>query len=149
MTRHRAKWPSVLRWAPTAGIVGRMSVSAIALACLGVSGCGPPSSPAASAATKPAGPSKVTGADKGGRSGDGHAEARGRDPAGRGFAEVERKQVPNTSIYGGVVEVPQGGLITVASPFNGVLKAPEGDERANAGLPGQGGADDLQPGADH
>jgi RND family efflux transporter MFP subunit len=45
---------------------------------------------------------------------------------GIGLADVERKPVPRTTTYAGIVEVPSGGQITVASPFNGELKAPKG-----------------------
>ena len=47
------------------------------------------------------------------------------------LAEAERKPVPRTTTYGGIVEVPNGGLIVVASPFNGTLKAPRARARAS------------------
>ena len=94
----------------------------------GLAGCGPPGSPAASRpisrrrrqgqpATKEADLATVTLTPD--------AETR----LGLGPAEVDRKPVPRTTTYGGVIEVPSGGQITVASPFNGVLNAPQRDGR--------------------
>ena len=146
MTRRWETWP----WAPPAGLAACLSVSigAIAIVCLGLAGCGPPSSPAASASAKPAAPSKVTAPTKEADLATVTLTPEAETRLGLGLAEVERKRVPRTTTYGGVVEVPAGGQITVASPFNGVLKAPEGDGRPHAGPSGQAGADDLQPGAD-
>jgi RND family efflux transporter MFP subunit len=51
------------------------------------------------------------------------------------FKDAERKLVPRTTTYAGVVEVPAGGQISVASPFNGILGAPRGAEVPAPGQP--------------
>lgn len=40
--------------------------------------------------------------------------------------EVERKPVARAVSYGGEVAIPLGRLISVASPFLGIVKAPPG-----------------------
>jgi RND family efflux transporter MFP subunit len=54
---------------------------------------------------------------------------------GVALAEVERKPVPRTTVYAGIVEVPAGGQITVNSPFNGILNVPKGAELPVPGQP--------------
>lgn len=115
-------------WALPAGLAACLSVSvgATAIICLGLAGCGAPSSPAASASAKPAAPSKVTAPTKEADLATVTLTPEAETRLGLGFADVERKRVPRTTTYGGVIEVPSGGQITVASPFNGVLNAPKG-----------------------
>jgi len=124
MTRRWETWP----WAPPEGLAACLSVSigTIAIVCLGLTGCGPPSSPAASAPAKPAGPSKVTAPTKEADLATVILTPEAETRLGLGLAEVERKVVPRTTTYAGVIEVPSGGQITVASPFNAVLSAPKG-----------------------
>jgi RND family efflux transporter MFP subunit len=96
------------------------------MVCLSLAGCGGPSSPAASAPAKSAGPSKVTAPTKEADLATVVLTPEAETRLGLGMAEVERKVVPRTTTYAGVIEVPSGGQITVASPFNAMLSAPKG-----------------------
>jgi RND family efflux transporter MFP subunit len=89
----------------------------------------------ASTSAKPAGPSQVTAPVKEADLATVILTPEAETRLGITLAEVQRKSVPRTTIYGGVIEVPPGGLISVASPFNGVLKAPEGVSVALPGHP--------------
>jgi RND family efflux transporter MFP subunit len=133
MTRRWETWPG----APPAGLAACLSVSVgtIALVCLGLAGCGPPSSPAASTPAKSAGPSKVTAPTKEADLATVVLTPEAETRLGLGFAEVERKVVPRTTTYAGVIEVPSGGQITVASPFNAMLGAPKGTSVPTPGHP--------------
>jgi RND family efflux transporter MFP subunit len=103
-----------------------LSIGTLAIGALGLPGCAPPSSPAAPTASKPAGPSKVSAAVKEADLATVTLTDEAEKRLGIALADVERKPVPRTTVYAGIVEVPSGGQITVASPFNGELKAPKG-----------------------
>jgi membrane fusion protein, heavy metal efflux system len=115
-------------WAPPIGLAAcpSVSVGAIAMVCLGLTGCGPPNSPAASASAKSTPPSKVTAATKEADLATVNLTPEAETRLGLGLAAVERKRVPRTITYAGFIEVPSGGQITVASPFNAMLNAPKG-----------------------
>jgi RND family efflux transporter MFP subunit len=115
---------------PAARLAGALGVGTIALGCLVVSGGAPANrvaaAEAAPAASKSPEASKVSAPVKEADLATVVLTPEAQTRLGLGFGEVRRKSVPRTTVYGGVIEVPPGGLITVASPFNGVLKAPEG-----------------------
>jgi RND family efflux transporter MFP subunit len=113
-----------------------LSIGALAIAALGLPGCVPPSSPAAATASKSKPePSKVSGAVKEADLATVTLKSEAESRVGIALAEVVRKPVPRTAIYAGIVEVPPGGLITVASPFNGILNVPKGAEFPTPGQP--------------
>jgi RND family efflux transporter MFP subunit len=103
-----------------------VSVASLAVVCLGVPGCAPSGTPAAPTVAKSAPPSKVSAPVKEVDLATVTLVPEAETRLGIALADVERKAVPRTTIYAGIVEVPAGGQITVASPFNGVLSAPSG-----------------------
>jgi RND family efflux transporter MFP subunit len=114
-----------------------LSSGAFAIAALGFPGCAPPSSPAAPAASasKPEAPSKVSAPVKEADLATVTLTSEAEKRLGIALAAVERKPVPRTAVYAGIVEVPPGGLITVASPFNGSLSVPKGGDFPTPGQP--------------
>jgi membrane fusion protein, heavy metal efflux system len=107
----------------------------VILACGLVSGC-QPASPNASAgaapggaakgATAPAGPSKVVGAVKEANLTRVELTPEAEVRLGLTLVDVERKPVARAVSYGGEVMIPPGRLISVASPFLGIVEAPPG-----------------------
>jgi RND family efflux transporter MFP subunit len=107
----------------------------VLLAGSSLPGCQPtPTAAPAKSAEKAAAPSKVSGAVKEGELATVTLTPEAETRLGLGLATVERKPVPRTSTYGGDVVVPSGRLITVASAFNGSLKAPD---RGKVPAPGE------------
>jgi hypothetical protein len=105
------------------------------LACGLVSACQPAGPKAAASPVPgglakgsgaPAGPSKVVGAVKeiDLTRVELTSEVEGR--LGLTLVEVERKQVARAGSYGGQVMIPPGRLISVASPFLGIVEASSG-----------------------
>ena len=107
----------------------------VVLACGLFSGC-QPASPKAAASPAPSGSAKATGAPTGPSKVVGAVkevdltrveltpEAEGR--LGLTLVDVERKPVARAVSYGGEVMIPPGRLISVASPFLGIVEAPPG-----------------------
>jgi membrane fusion protein, heavy metal efflux system len=100
-----------------------------------VSGCQPASpkataSPAPGSAAKgssaPAGPSKVIGAVKEVELTRVELTPDAEARLGLTLVEVERKPIARAVSYGGEVMIPPGRLISVASPFLGIVEAPPG-----------------------
>jgi RND family efflux transporter MFP subunit len=91
-----------------------------------VSGCQPPAAPAAPAKSAP--PAKVSTPTKETDLATVKLTEEAETHLGLKLAPVERKKVARTTSYGGEVVIPTGRLIVVASPFNGLLKPPQGVE---------------------
>ncbi|MDR3635830.1 MAG: efflux RND transporter periplasmic adaptor subunit [Isosphaeraceae bacterium] len=89
-----------------------------------LAGCQPPAAPAAP--SKSAAPAKVESAVKESELATVKLTAEAEKRLGVVTVPAERKKVPRTTSYGGEVMVPVGRLVSVASPFNGQLKAPQG-----------------------
>ena len=87
-------------------------------------GCQPPAAPAAAA--KSASPAKVESPVKEADLATVKLTPEAEKRLGVVTVPAERKKVPRATSYGGEVMVPVGRLIAVASPFNGLLKAPGG-----------------------
>jgi RND family efflux transporter MFP subunit len=90
----------------------------------GLAGCQPPAAPASP--SKPAPPAKVESPVKEADLATVKLAPEAEKRLGVATVAAERRNVPRTTSYGGEVMVPVGRLISVASPFNGLLKAPGG-----------------------
>ena len=99
-----------------------------------LTGCQPATSPAASA-SKPTPPAKVTSPVKEADLSTIKLTPEAENRLGLALVEVSRQPLPRTNTYGGEVIIPTGRLISVASPFNGMLTAPPGK-----GIPTPGSA---------
>lgn len=114
------------RWWRTAG-----AVSAALAFAITVPGCQPPAAPAAPAKSAP--PAKVSTPTKEADLATVKLTDEAETHLGLKLAPAEQRKVRRTASYGGEVIIPTGRLIVVASPFNGMLKPPEGAESPTPG----------------
>src|SRR5262245_18214483 len=99
--------------------------SILALACGTGSGCQPgaPNTAASAAPGKTASPSKVTGAVKESDLARLELTEQAEKRLGILTEVVKRQSVPRAVSYGGEAMIPPGRLISVASPFLGMVEA--------------------------
>ena len=109
----------------------------LVLACGLQPGCQPAASKSAptasSAPAKPAGPSKVTGAVKEADLAKLELTEQAEQRDGILTVEVKRQPVPRSVSYPGDVMIPPDRLLSVASPFLGMVEAPPGGSVPRAG----------------
>jgi cobalt-zinc-cadmium efflux system membrane fusion protein len=119
--------PRILNARRVAGTLGCV----IMLALVPIFGCQPSGPKAAAAGTSkgtstPAGPSKVIGGVKEVELTRVELTSQAEARLGLTMVDVERKPVARAVSYGGEVMIPPGRLISVASPFLGIVEAPPG-----------------------
>jgi len=126
--KHNRRRP--INWLPVWILSGLL-----VLACALISGCQPAGpkaaagaapAPAGKGSTAPAGPSKVVGAVKEVDLTRVELMPEAEVRLGLTLVDVERKPVARAVSYGGEVMIPPGRLISVASPFLGIVEAPPG-----------------------
>jgi RND family efflux transporter MFP subunit len=111
---------------------------AAASGLLGVSGCRPATG-GASPAPKPAPPAKVSAPVKEAELNTVVLTPEAETRLGIATVAVESKAVSRAVSYGGEVMIPTGRLISVTSPYLGMLKPPEGGSVPQPGSPVKAG----------
>lgn len=112
------------RWGRNPGLMIGAMATATAVACAMMGGCQPGGTGSGASAAKGEAPSKVTGGVKESELAKLVLTESAVKRLGVEAVKAERKPVPRALSYGGEVMIPPGRLLTVSSPFLGVVEAP-------------------------
>jgi membrane fusion protein, heavy metal efflux system len=131
--------PALMTRASRARLLAGVAASVVGLALGLISGCQPagpraPSAAPSKGATATAGPSKVIGGVKEAELTRVELEPEAEKRIGLTVVDVERKPVPRAVSYGGEVMIPPGRLISVVSPFLGIVESPAGSHVPQPGV---------------
>ena len=131
--------PSSVDQRPRTSYLTRLKATSLGLAMGLVMGCQPANPKAAPAgaskgSTAGGGPSKVIGGVKESELTRVELTADAEKRIGLTLVDVERKPVARAVSYGGEVMIPPGRLISVASPFLGIVEAPAGSQVPQPGM---------------